>query len=143
MLIDGVLNEVWPESNWRLAENSRRVGSFHDHADAALGDAVDIVVVRWTFGRVQKRVGAKNIEASGLEGTFVVANLYHASTDPAAWGNDAHDFKPGRPADKYLNWNGPFGGDAPRQCPGEHLSLEMGKALVDAWVEAKAPPLEA
>mmetsp|Transcript_29837 Transcript_29837/g.97016 ORF Transcript_29837/g.97016 Transcript_29837/m.97016 type:complete len:209 (+) Transcript_29837:185-811(+) len=77
------------------------------------------------------------------EGTFVVANLYHASTDPAAWGNDAHDFKPGRPADKYLNWNGPFGGDAPRQCPGEHLSLEMGKALVDAWVEAKAPPLEA
>ena len=59
---------------------------------------------------------------------------YHAGVDPAAWGEDALDFKPGRPPDAHLNWNGPFGGSAPRQCPGEAFSVAVSKAMLDAWV---------
>ena len=68
-------------------------------------------------------------------GTSVVACLYYASIDKKAWGDDADAFKPGRPREKHLNWNGPFGGDAPRKCPGEQLSVEIGRAMLDAWVE--------
>ena len=49
--------------------------------------------------------------------TVVVANYNTAHLDPAEWGADSLDFRPGRaPLDRYLIWNGPYGQDAPRKC---------------------------
>jgi cytochrome P450 len=70
-------------------------------------------------------------------GTFVVANLYHASVDRSEWGDDALAFRPGRSAARHLNWNGPYGGNGPRQCPGEALSVALGRVMLDAWVAAR------
>ena len=70
-------------------------------------------------------------------GSSVVACLYYASIDKRAWGADADTFKPGRKRELHLNWNGPFGEDAPRKCPGEALSLEIGRAMLDAWLASK------
>ena len=75
-------------------------------------------------------------------GSSVVACLYYASVDKAAWGDDADAFKPGRPKERHLNWNGPFGGDAPRKCPGEQLSFELGRVMLDGWMGSKHAVVE-
>lgn len=68
--------------------------------------------------------------------TVVVANYNTAHLDPTEWGEDALAFRPGRaPPDRYLIWNGPFGCDAPRKCPGEELSTVLISILFDAFVD--------
>eukprot|EP00929_Paragymnodinium_shiwhaense_P026569 TRINITY_DN15787_c1_g1_i1.p1 TRINITY_DN15787_c1_g1~~TRINITY_DN15787_c1_g1_i1.p1 ORF type:complete len:568 (-),score=111.00 TRINITY_DN15787_c1_g1_i1:633-2174(-) len=70
------------------------------------------------------------------KGTVCVANMNVCHTDAAEWGDDALTFRPGRaPRDRYLLWNGPFGGDAPRQCPGEQVAVNVIKVCMDAFLE--------
>jgi hypothetical protein len=82
-----------------------------------------------------------NKQTTFPKNTVVVANYNTAHLDPAEWGEDALAFRPGRaPADRYLIWNGPYGGDAPRKCPGEQLSTVIMTILFDAFVDEFFPP---
>lgn len=75
-----------------------------------------------------------NKETTFPKNTVVMANFNTAHLDPAEWGDDALDFRPGRrPRDRYLIWNGPFGESAPRQCPGEQIAVHLLKVTLDAF----------
>jgi len=72
--------------------------------------------------------------------TVVVANFNVAHIDPAEWGDDALKFRPGRAAhDRYMIWNGPYGGSAPRQCPGEELATTILILMLSAFVDEFFP----
>ena len=75
-------------------------------------------------------------------GSLLEPNIHHANVDSGEWGSDALEFKPGRPRDRHISWNGPFGGSAPRHCPGEQLSVFVVKVMLDAWLERRANPRE-
>ena len=65
----------------------------------------------------------------------VTACLYLALVDESHWGEKALHFQPGaHPRSSYLNWNGPFDGDAPRKCPGMEVSYQVGLAMLAAYV---------
>ena len=61
----------------------------------------------------------------------------HGKLEPGNDNNAAEIEVPGRPKERHLNWNGPFGGDAPRKCPGEQLSFELGRVMLDGWMGSK------
>ena len=74
------------------------------------------------------------------ENTVLVANYGSAHLDPKEWGDDWRDFRPGRaPRDRYLVWNGPYGGSAPRQCPGEELSMVVITTVISAFLDKFMP----
>lgn len=82
-----------------------------------------------------------NKETTFPKNTVVVANYNTAHLDPAEWGEDALAFRPGRaPPDRYLIWNGPYGCEAPRKCPGEELSTVIMSIMFDAFVDDFFPP---
>jgi len=79
-------------------------------------------------------------EVTFPKGTMVCADLNACHMDPEEWGSDSLEFKPGRAArDRYLMWNGPFGGDAPRQCPGEQVAAHCIKVSIDAFLDMHRP----
>merc|ERR1712187_673645 len=74
-------------------------------------------------------------ESTFPKGTIMVANLFMCHLDEAAFGDNTLAFKPGRaPRDRYLMWNGPYGGAAPRHCPGEQLAMHVIKVCVDRFL---------
>ena len=68
-------------------------------------------------------------------GTIVTASIPDAHVDPSAF-EDPMAFRPGRcPKDRYLIWNGPFGGAAPRHCPGESIALKLCEVFTTAYLD--------
>lgn len=94
------------------------------------------------------RTFGAGITHTAQAGDFGIIHSTGANRDPTFWGDDADEFKPGRPnAQKLMTWNNELDAirscptaagcpAAPRGCPGTHLALHLATKVTTFVVDA-------